>query len=129
VGKFLNNLISVLYKYYSKGATKRIPLFSSITVLAMILFMNLLMLSHLFGLNVFEMIPSGPSVGVARLILGGAILLPFYLVLYWLVDVKVINKCKFNPTIYRRWLVAVFIYYGLSIASLAIVLAAPQSFS
>lgn len=127
MGKFLNDLVSVLYKYYSKGATKRIPLFSSITVLAMILFMNSLMLSDLLGLNVFEMIPFVSPVGGGRLVLGGMILLPFYLILYWLIDDNVIRKCNFNPIIYRRWLIAVFIYYGLSIFSLVIVLAVPQS--
>lgn len=126
MGKLLNDLVSVLYKYYSKGATKRIPLFSSITVLAMILFMNSLMLSDLFGFNVFEMIPYDSPVGGERLVFGGMILLPFYLILYWLVDDKVIGESNFNPTIYRRWLIAVFVYYGLSIVSLIIVLAVPN---
>lgn len=119
---FLNFLISVLYRYYKKGATKTIPLFSSISVLAVLLFMNVLMLSHIIGFNLFKLIPNQEPRGIGRLALGGVIMLPFYLILYWVLDKEFIKNCRYNQSTYKWWLRGIFVYYGVSIVLLALVL-------
>ena len=109
---FFNDLFSVLYKYYSTGATRNIPFFQTLSVFVILSFLNVGSLFYFFGIDILIFI--NHSNKFIKYLYALLMTIPSYLLIYVLIDKDKVKKCRFDEKKYKIILMLFFSYFFLS---------------
>ena len=115
LSSIINKSVECLHDYYSNGVTKRIPLFSAISVVAFCLFMNAFAILQILGIDFPNFHNSFLENKILRLLFGLLLLAPFYIAVY---VIRILHNPKQQvkaPEDLKRCRVIVFTWFYLSL--------------
>lgn len=111
----INKSVKCLHDYYSKGVTKRIPMFSAISVVAFCLFMNAFAILQILGIDFPNFHNSFLENKILRLLFGFLLLVPFYVVVYVIYQLHNAKQQIKATENLKRCRVLVFTWFYLSL--------------
>ncbi len=111
----------IFYRYYDKGSTQSIAYESALLAISLIIFMNLLALLILLGLDPGKYLPIIENRGrVIKLLSGFLIFIPLFIILRILLPRKVITQKQYSDKSLKIGGLSIILYIILSMVLLVI---------
>jgi hypothetical protein len=121
--KLLRFVAFLFYDYYSKGPRRPIKYFSTIGVMSLLFFINILGILAVIGVS-SDVLPKRTDSNLWNFLRGGLILVPLYITLRYLIPEKSLKTKKYKVQDIKngkKWLVLYFIV-SMLFASVAILM-------
>lgn len=120
--KVIKFVAFLFYRYYSTGGTRRVPYFSTLCALAMIVYIHLFQILILIN-RVDDIIPgSGDEARIIKYLRMALFFAPIFLLLAFLIKKEELKKMNYDKHVIRKGYFALVLYVIISFAVLILLM-------